>query len=231
MKNMIYFHKNSKFAGASKYRNYNLTTAHAEHFNKTNEEIKNIMDSENLSKEEKVIKLKEYLHGEPKQETVEPAIESKPEIINPIKTNIQNIRKTVCTLANKINQKLKDLSASFKKAWQLIKNKVIQSKITGVTFGNTQKILSRLTRYTHKEVTAELIREPENKYDINAIAVTVSVKESKAVKIGYLPRDLAQYLSKILDKGLTLKTTFKGITGGNTNIDDYYYGALVEIEF
>ena len=41
------------------------------------------------------------------------------------------------------------LSAAFKKAWELIKGKAIESKVAGVTKGNRQKALHRiLTHYT-----------------------------------------------------------------------------------
>jgi len=140
---------------------------------------------------------------------------------------ITKIRKAVATLANKINGKIKNLSAAFRKAWAVIKGKTIQSKVAGVSFGNTQKALSRLTKYNPKAVSVELIRE-NNEHDINAIAVTVSVNNSKAYKIGFLPRDLAQYITKLIDNGITLITSFKGITGGT----EYYksYGALIDIK-
>ena len=82
-----------------------------------------------------------------------PAVEKKT-------SNITNIRKAVATLANKINGKIKNLSAAFKKAWAVIKGKTIQSKISGVTFGNTQKALSRLTKYAPEAVGVELVKNP-----------------------------------------------------------------------
>jgi hypothetical protein len=45
----------------------------------------------------------------------------------------------------------------------------------------------------------------------------------------YLPRDLAQYMSRLIDKGITLKTQFIGVTGGTQQYE--CYGALVEINF
>ena len=140
---------------------------------------------------------------------------------------ITKIRKAVATLANKINGKIKNLSAAFRKAWAVIKGKTIQSKVAGVSFGNTQKALQQLTKYSPKAVSVELIRE-NNEHDINAIAVTVSVNNSKTYKIGFLPRDLSQYMAKLIDNGITLITSFKGVTGGT----EYYksYGALIDIK-
>ena len=143
--------------------------------------------------------------------------------------NINQIRKAVVTLANQINKKIKNLSAAFKKAWAVIKGKVISTKVSGVSFGNTQKALQRLTRYNPQSVKTELVRESENQYDANAIAINVSVNNSRAYKIGYIGRELALYLSKLIDKGITLTAQFKGVTGGVNPYNNY--GALIELKF
>ena len=133
---------------------------------------------------------------------------------------ITKIRKAVAALANKINGKIKNLSAAFRKAWAIIKGKIITSKVAGVSFGNTQKALKQLTKYSPKAVSVELIRE-NNEHDTNAIAVTVSVNNSTAYKIGFLPRDLSQYIAKLIDNGITLITSFKGVTGGTEYYKSY----------
>jgi uncharacterized phage infection (PIP) family protein YhgE len=140
--------------------------------------------------------------------------------------NIQEIRRAVATLANKINKKLKNLSASFKKAWEVIKRQIISSKIAGVTFGDTQQILERLATVDAEKVIVGLIRESQNEFDDNAIAVTVNVNKDKSPrKIGYLPRDLAQYMAKLIDKGIALTATFKNVTGG---MEGCFYGVVNE---
>jgi hypothetical protein len=142
--------------------------------------------------------------------------------------NIQEIRRAVATLANKINKKLKNLSASFKKAWAVIKGQIIQSKVSGTSFNGTQQVLERLTTVDAGKVTVGLVREANNEYDANAVAITVNVNKSKPPrKIGYLPRDLAQYMAKLIDKGIALTATFKGVTGG---MEGCYYGAVIEIK-
>jgi len=98
-----------------------------------------------------------------------PAVETKT-------SNITKIRRAVATLANKINRKIKNLSAAFKKAWAVIKGKTIQSKVSGVTFGNTQKALTRLARYNASDISVNLIRESSNEHDINAVGVHVTVR-------------------------------------------------------
>ena len=88
----------------------------------------------------------------------------------------------ICTLANQINKKLKNLSTSFKKAWQLAKAGVIQSKISGVTFGNVQRALQRLTQYSPDNISVELIRQRNNEHDANAIGFMYQLKALKAIK-------------------------------------------------
>jgi len=143
--------------------------------------------------------------------------------------SIAEIRKAVATLANSINRKLKDLSAAFKRAWLIVKGKSVLSKVTGVTYNGIQKALSRLTKYNPQVVSVELVREPKNQYDIYSVGVHVSVNRSTAYQIGYLPRDLAQCISGVMDNEIKLTAAFKGITGGIQ--DKYYYGALIEIQF
>ena len=190
-----------------------------EYVGHNNTAINEIQANPNLTREEKIVTARAILNNVKEK----PIAES-----NSIKPNIRKIRKTVCVLANKIHSKIKNLSAVFKKAWQLIKAKTIQSKVAGVTFGKTQTALKRLTKYSPKEIKTELVREPEHENDANAIGVRVAVNESKPYKIGFLPRDLAEYLSRLLDKGITLTTKFQGVTGGT---DELYYGALIEIGF
>lgn len=142
-------------------------------------------------------------------------------------SKITNIRKSVATLANRINKKLKDLSKSFRKAWAIVKGR-IQSKISGVSFGRSQEALRRLTRYNPAMVNVELVREANNQYDSNAVSVNVSVDSSKGYKLGYLPKDLAAYMANLINNGVKLTASFRGVTGGMT---DTYYGALIEIQF
>lgn len=76
------------------------------------------------------------------------------------------------------------LSAAFKKAWELIKGNTIESKVAGVTKGNRQKALHRiLTHYTPNQVRVWLERDKANLHDNNAVAVMISVNNSKSYKI------------------------------------------------
>jgi hypothetical protein len=148
---------------------------------------------------------------------------------------ITEIRRAVATLANQINKKIKNLSRAFKKAWATIKGETIQSKIAGVSFNDAQQVLERLTTVEAGKVTVGLVREADNEFDANAIAVTINVNKNKLPhKIGYLPRELAAYMAKLIDKGLKLTAAFKGVTGGTRlsgrQVEGYFWGALIEIK-
>ena len=141
---------------------------------------------------------------------------------------ITRIRKQVTTLANKINQKVKNLSISFKRAWQIIKGRELISKVSGVTFGTRQRALRKLEKYSAGMINVTLEREANNAYDVNAIKVLVHVGSGDKYHLGFLPKDLAALLASILDKGIELVTRFKAVTGGFEDRENY--GALITIE-
>ena len=144
-------------------------------------------------------------------------------------TNICVIRYRVATMANRLRKTGLTLSQAFKKAWEIVKNGGINSKVTGVTKGNRQKALYRISsKYNANDVTVWLERDKMNLYDVNAINVMISVKGSKAYNLGCIPKNLAYVLSYMLDKGIELKTSFMGVTG---HFDNYTnYGAVLALE-
>lgn len=141
---------------------------------------------------------------------------------------ITRIRKTVATLANRINKKAHDLSASFTRAWQIVKGRIYLTKVAGVTFGNRQKVLKHLAGYVPTAADVTLVREADNQYDSDAVAVHVGVSGSRQVPLGYLPKELASPIAALMDKGLELTARLKSVTGGYG--DRPTFGALIEIE-
>ena len=110
--------------------------------------------------------------------------------------NIHTIRRIVATMANRLKKMGLTLSAAFKKAWELIKGNTIESKIAGVTKGNRQKALARIAAaYRPNQVRVWLERDKANLHDNNAVAVMISVNNSKSYKIGYIPKNLAYVIS------------------------------------
>ncbi len=102
------------------------------------------------------------------------------------------IRKKVATMANRLKKMGLTLSQAFKRAWELVKGNMIHTKVSGVTKGSRQLALHHIaTRYNPEDVTVKLVRERANLYDNNAVKVFVSVKDSVAYDLGYIPRNLA----------------------------------------
>jgi len=141
---------------------------------------------------------------------------------------ITRIRKEVATLANKINQTVKNLSTAFRRAWKIIKGRVLISKVSGVTYGSRQKALGRLEKYGAGVINVSLERDGNNTYDANAIRVMVNVGNGAQYQLGFIPKDLAALLAPLLDKGIQLAARFKSVTGGYEGRETR--GALIAIE-
>jgi len=141
---------------------------------------------------------------------------------------ITRIRKSVSILANRINRKVKNLSISFKRAWQIVKGRELISRISGVTYGTRQRALRKLEKYNAGMINVTLQHEADNAYDVNAIHVMVNVGSGAHYHLGFLPRDLAELLAPLLDKGIHLAARFKSVTGGYA--DRETRGALISIE-
>lgn len=118
----------------------------------------------------------------------------------------------ICKAANELVKKGYSKSESFKKAWEFAKNVV--SKVSGVTFGKRAAALERLTHYKPEQISVQLIREENNQFDNNAIAVMATVEGKGSYVVGYVPAEVAKILSSIIDKGVAVKATLNKIVGG-----------------
>ncbi len=98
-------------------------------------------------------------------------------------------------------------------AWKLAKSRAAV-KVAGVSKYDRQTALEHLRRYAADDVKVTLIRESKNAYDSNAIAVLVSVNDSKQYKTGYIPATVAALLSKVIDSITEIKASVQAITGG-----------------
>lgn len=141
---------------------------------------------------------------------------------------ITRMRKAVRAIANELKKAGYSLSQAFKIAWRRVKFSMT-IRAAGTTFENRQERLKFLQQFKMEELTVTLEREPDNKYDGNAIRIVVHIKPiSKKTIIGYVPRPLARELAKVIDIGVQVKAALKQIIGG------YSYkeclGALIGIE-
>jgi len=103
-----------------------------------------------------------------------------------------------------------------KQEWKKRQPDSFYTKLSGVTFENEDgESRQNLIRNCRQGDELLLIREPDNKFDSNAIAVYTSggfLKKRKA--IGWLSADLAERYSVYLDKGGIMKAKISAITGG-----------------
>ena len=91
------------------------------------------------------------------------------------------------------------------------------SKIVGVTFGDVQRYIERL----HIGTILTVVREPDNPYDNNAIALY-----DWRYCLGHLSRQVAASMAPRIDAGAIYKVTVVEITGGK----DRHYGVNIFIE-
>jgi hypothetical protein len=95
----------------------------------------------------------------------------------------------IMTLGNKLARTM-DRSAAFREAWTIIKAGGLKIAVRGVTFGNRQEALRRLSTYDPAQVRAWLVPEPENPVDPAAVSVMVMVNGGRgAYCLGYVPRE------------------------------------------
>lgn len=140
---------------------------------------------------------------------------------------ITNIRKAVCVMANQLKKAGYTLSEAFKKAWRRVKL-TMTIRAAGTTFGNRQERLQFLKQFQPEDLSITLEREPENKFDSNAIQIVVHIKPiSRKTVIGYVPRGLAKELAKVMDAGIHAAASLVQIIGGYGYKESL--GALVNI--
>ena len=65
-------------------------------------------------------------------------------------------------------------------------------KIAGISFENRQKI----AKECRVGESVEFIREPQNPFDRNAIAIYVQHKEDRKDMLGYVPRTMTKFLKE-----------------------------------
>lgn len=156
------------------------------------------------------------------------------------------MKSKVMTIANHLVKQGMSRSAAMVQAWSVWRNMEIftystsdilrqtgvklhriDTKTAGVTHGNRQKLLARLSRYSPEDITIKLQHEQDNAADKNAVQVIAAVRGKGYAIMGYLNRQLAAAIAPLLDKGKAVASSFRAITGGA----EYYlnYGLNISI--
>lgn len=121
-------------------------------------------------------------------------------------------RSIICKVANKLRKSGYTLSQAFHMAWKLHKG-TASVKVAGVTKERRQEAIEHLSRYNPETVSFSLLREKQNSFDLNAIAVYASVGNGKPYKMGYISAAVACLLSGV-DNITTVNARLQAITGG-----------------
>ena len=135
---------------------------------------------------------------------------------------ITSIRKAVCTMGNELRKEGYSLSQAFRKAWKRVKESMT-IRAAGTTFGNIQERLGFMKQFPVETMQAELVRDPENRFDI----IHLRAINRKTV-IGYVPRGLAAGLAAVMDAGVQVKAELLQILGGYSYKESY--GCLLDIK-
>lgn len=88
-------------------------------------------------------------------------------------------------------------------------NKVLHTKVAGVTYEGRQTMIALLTG----REPCRLVPEPTNPYDPNAIAVMVATVPGVVWHIGYIPKEIAAQIAPFLD-GEAIDVKIAEIVGG-----------------
>lgn len=111
---------------------------------------------------------------------------------------------------------------------------VFHTTVAGVTATNAdgQSRQNLIISVARAGMPVELIREPNNAHDPNAVGVWISGKVllflTARGQIGYIPRDLAPELARHIDGGGTVRAHISEILGGTR--DKPTHGVLLELE-
>ena len=130
-------------------------------------------------------------------------------------------KSKVCVIANRLSRQGMNRSEAFRKAWATVKAETVETKVSGVTYGNRQTALEHLTRYDSELISIDLERDSANEYDANAVKVITTVQGKGSYTVGYLPRMIAATIAPLIDAHKAVRATFKEIRGKYHNYHNY----------
>lgn len=103
---------------------------------------------------------------------------------------MRTLNSKVLTIANKLVKEGYNRANAMVKAWILAKMPVVETKVSGVTYGKRQTAIEHLTYYKPEQIRIILKRDKQNQHDHNAIAVIAAVEGKGSYCVGYLPKPL-----------------------------------------
>jgi len=145
-------------------------------------------------------------------------------------SNINEVRRKVMTMGNKLRKSGSTLREALKLAWYYIKKQILNLSVKGTSFGKRQTALAHLMNYGRDSIRVYLVRESNNKFDNDAIAVVVRVIGKGSYKMGYVGKNVAKAISVLMDKGYGIAAGFENVTGGPLVDMPLHYGLKVSIK-
>lgn len=94
------------------------------------------------------------------------------------------------------------------------------SKVAGVTANNSdgRSRQNYIRAFCKPGMAVTLVREPNNAYDKNAVAVWIKIRSliffTANVQIGYLKAEVAEEIARYIDKGDHVSCQITEVTGG-----------------
>jgi ADP-ribosylglycohydrolase len=119
----------------------------------------------------------------------------------------------VMTIANKLVRDGYNRANAMVKAWVLVRMPLVETKVSGTTFGKRQKAIAHLSRYAPERISISLVREAGNEHDKNAVAVYAQVEGKGSYCMGYLPKSLAAFIAPLMDAGKGVRSAYKEVRG------------------
>lgn len=141
---------------------------------------------------------------------------------------LKDIRSKVMRIANRLVGQGRTRVDAMVTAWKIIRYKSLRTKINGTSFDNRQNVLQLLCKYNPADIAVKLVRDRNNAFDSNAIAVTTAVKGKVSAVIGYLPKAVASVVAALMDKGINVNADTFSVVGGTDEFVNY--GARINIK-
>ena len=114
----------------------------------------------------------------------------------------REMKSKVMAIGNRLSGRM-DRHDAFVRAWQIVKAGGLELAVKGVSFGNRQEALRRLTAYSPGQVRVFIVPEPQNAADRKAVAVMVGIQYGRGLYcMGYLPSEYAPAAASLKAKGL-----------------------------
>ena len=127
----------------------------------------------------------------------------------------KEMKSKVMSLGNRLAPRMGgDRKAAFVKAWAIVKAGGLELAVKGVSFGNRQEALKRLSGYSPDQIKAVLVPEPSNPADPAAVAVMVGVQGGRGLyRLGYVPANMAAVAVAVMGAKLPALRIVSGTWG------------------